>query len=114
MTMGSKQPKLEPKLVSALSETKHLFRLFRFFTETESFDVSIEPKHTEDQPKQFDKEHCAAKAFYSCPAIISRRPESQNTSTEPQLNPEEKSRIIQARSNVTLEKSSRNYKPSEE
>jgi hypothetical protein len=37
---------------------------------------------------------CAAKAFYSCPAIISRRPESQNTSKEPQLNPEEESRII--------------------
>jgi hypothetical protein len=28
----------------ALSETKRLFRLFRFYTETESFDVSIEPK----------------------------------------------------------------------
>jgi hypothetical protein len=51
----SKQPKLEPKLVSALSETKRSFRfrLFRFYTETESFDVSIEPKQTEDQPKQF-------------------------------------------------------------
>ncbi len=45
---NSKQPKLEPKLVSALSET----RLFRFYTETESFDVSIEPKQTEDQPKE--------------------------------------------------------------
>ena len=29
---------------------------------------------------------CAAKAFYSCPAIISRRPGSQNTSKESQLN----------------------------
>jgi hypothetical protein len=57
---------------------------------------------------------CAAKAFYSCPAIISRRPESQNTPKEPQLNPEEESRIKQARWHVTLEKSSRNYKPSEE
>jgi hypothetical protein len=28
-----------------------------FYTETESFDVSIEPKLTEDQPKQFDREH---------------------------------------------------------
>ncbi len=53
----SKQPKLEPKLVSALSETKRLFRLFRFYTETESFDVSIEPKQTKDKPKQFDREH---------------------------------------------------------
>jgi hypothetical protein len=34
-----------------------LFRLFRFFTETESFDVSLEPKQTEDQSKQFDREH---------------------------------------------------------
>ncbi len=52
-SFDSKQPKLEPKLVSALSETKRLFRLFRFYTETESFDVSIEPKQTKDQPKQF-------------------------------------------------------------
>jgi hypothetical protein len=56
-SFDSKQPKQEPKLVSALSETKHLFRLFRFYTETEIFDVSTEPKQTEDQPKQFDREH---------------------------------------------------------
>ncbi len=36
---------------------KRLFRLFRFYTETESFDVSIEPKQTEDQPKQLDRGH---------------------------------------------------------
>jgi hypothetical protein len=52
-----KKPKLELKLVSELSKTKCLFRLFRFCTETESFHVSIEPKPTEDQPKQFDREH---------------------------------------------------------
>ncbi len=34
-----------------------MFRLFRFYTETESFDDSIELKQTEDQPKQFDTEH---------------------------------------------------------
>ncbi len=56
-SLDSKQPKLEPKLVSALSETKRLFRLFRFYTETESFDVSIEPKQTEDPPKQFKWEY---------------------------------------------------------
>jgi hypothetical protein len=56
-SFDSKQPKLEPKLVSALSETKRLFRLFRFYTVTECFDVSIEPKQTKDQPKQFDREH---------------------------------------------------------
>ncbi len=54
-SFDSKQPKLEPKLVSVLSETKHLFRLFCFYTETESFDVSIEPKQTEDPPKQFKR-----------------------------------------------------------
>ncbi len=57
---------------------------------------------------------CAAKAFYSCPAIISQRPESQKISKEPQENTEEESKIIQARSHINLEKSSRNYKPSEE
>jgi hypothetical protein len=31
--------------------------MFRLYTETESFNVSIEPKQTEDQPKQFDREH---------------------------------------------------------
>jgi hypothetical protein len=48
-SFDSKQPKLEPKLFSALSETKRLFGLFPFYTETESFAV--------DQPKQFDREH---------------------------------------------------------
>jgi hypothetical protein len=45
---------MEPKLVSALSDTK---RLLRFYNETESFGVSIEPKQTEEQPKQCDREH---------------------------------------------------------
>jgi hypothetical protein len=31
--------------------------LFLFYTETESFGVSIEPKQIEGQPKQFDREH---------------------------------------------------------
>ncbi len=48
----SKQPKLEPKLVSALSETRRLFRLFRFNIETGSFGVSKQPKQTKDKPKQ--------------------------------------------------------------
>jgi hypothetical protein len=41
----SKQPKLEPKLVSTLSETR---RLFRLNIETGSFGVSIEPKQNEN------------------------------------------------------------------
>ncbi len=46
---------LEPKLVSALYEIKRLFQLFRFYTETETFGVSIEPKQTEEQSKQCDR-----------------------------------------------------------
>ncbi len=49
---------------------------------------------------------CAAKAFYSCPAIISRRPGSQNTTKQSQLNSEKHSRRKHPRSHVTLEKSS--------
>jgi len=51
-SFASKQPKMEPKLVFALSETKRLFRLFHIFTETGSFGVSIEPKQKKDKPKQ--------------------------------------------------------------
>jgi hypothetical protein len=40
----SKQTKLELKLVSTLSETRHLFRLFRFNIKTGSFGVSKQPK----------------------------------------------------------------------
>ncbi len=32
-----------------------LFQLFRIYTETESFDDTIEPKQTEDTPKQFKR-----------------------------------------------------------
>jgi hypothetical protein len=54
-SFDSKQPKLEPKPVSALSETNRLFRLFRFHSETASFGVSVKPKNTEiiqNKPKQ--------------------------------------------------------------
>ena len=34
-----------------------VFRLFHFYTEAESLDVSIEPKQTEDPPKQFKREY---------------------------------------------------------
>ncbi len=37
--------------------------MFRFYTETESFDISIEPKQTGDQPKQFDREHILVFSF---------------------------------------------------
>jgi hypothetical protein len=51
-SFDSKQPKLEPKLVSKLSETR---RLFRINIETGSFGVSIEPKqkeHNRNKPKK--------------------------------------------------------------
>jgi hypothetical protein len=48
----SKQPKLEPKLVLALSETRRLFWLFRFNIETGSFGVSKQLKQTKGKPKQ--------------------------------------------------------------
>jgi len=34
-----------------------LFQLFLFYTKTECFNVLIVPKQTEDQPKQFEREH---------------------------------------------------------
>ena len=37
---------------------------------------------------------CAAKALFSCPAIISQRLESRIISKEPQENTEEESKII--------------------
>ncbi len=55
----------------------------------------------------------AAKAFYYCPSMISHRPRSQDISKEPELNPEKDSRIKRPRSQVSLEKSSQNYKPLE-
>jgi hypothetical protein len=56
---------------------------------------------------------CAAKAFCYYPAIISHRPRSQNILKEQALNPEKDSRIKRPRSQVSLEKSSQNYKPLE-
>jgi hypothetical protein len=47
-SFDSKQPKLEPKLVSILSETRCLYRLFRFYIETACFGVSIEPKQNKN------------------------------------------------------------------
>jgi hypothetical protein len=42
-SFDSKQPKLELKLVSALSEKNGCYRCFASITETESFHASIEP-----------------------------------------------------------------------
>jgi hypothetical protein len=61
----------------------------------------------------FEDHSCAAKAFCDCPAIISHCPRSQNILKEAQFNPEKDSRIKRARSHVSLEKSSQNYKPLE-
>jgi hypothetical protein len=51
----SKKLKLEPKLVSTLSETGGLFRLYRFNIKTAHFDVSIETKQTINEAKQAEK-----------------------------------------------------------
>jgi hypothetical protein len=45
--------------------------LFRFYTETESLDVSIEPKQTEDQPKQFDREHIMVPVLFTKLWVVS-------------------------------------------
>ncbi len=69
--------------------------------------VGNPPKLGDFHPGYFvDFPHCAARAFYDCPAIIRLRPRSQNILKEPHLNPEEDSRIKRARSHVSLEKSS--------
>jgi hypothetical protein len=57
-SFDSKQPKLEPKLVSTLAETRRLVRLFRLNIETGTFGVSIEPKQKENnrnKPKKVSK-----------------------------------------------------------
>jgi hypothetical protein len=56
---------------------------------------------------------CAAKAIFYCPSMNSHRPRSQNTAKERTLNPEKDSTRKRPRSHVSLEKSSKNYKPLE-
>jgi hypothetical protein len=46
-SFDSKQSKLEPKIVSALSEAKHLFWLFCFYFETTSYGVTVQSKQPE-------------------------------------------------------------------
>jgi hypothetical protein len=71
-SFDSKQPKLEPKLVSSLSKTKPLFLLFRLYIEIASFGVSIKPKLTKtnrNKPKQTGTSPCSCPwtcLFYSC------------------------------------------------
>jgi hypothetical protein len=67
-SFDSKQPKLELKLVSALPETKRLFRLFRFYIKTASFGVSIKPKLTETSPCPVPGRVCST-AARNCPAF---------------------------------------------
>ena len=56
---------------------------------------------------------CAAKAIFYCPSMNSHRPRSQNTAKEQALIPEKDSKRKQPRCHVSLEKSSKNYKPLE-
>ena len=61
----------------------------------------------------FLKKICAAKAIFYCPSMNSHRPRSQNTAKEQALIPEKDSTRKRPRSHVSLEKSSKNYKPLE-
>ena len=86
-----------------MSWTRHLNRGINHATVCDWYSVRIcsldvDMNNMDEKLLLYCRCLCAAKAFYSCPAIISRRPESQNTSKEPQLNTEEESKIIQARS----------------
>ena len=56
---------------------------------------------------------CAAKAIFYCPSMNSHRPRSQNTAKERTFIPEKDSTRKRPRSHVSLEKSSKNYKPLE-
>ncbi len=56
---------------------------------------------------------CAAKAIFYCPSMNSHRPRSQNTAKEWALIPEKETTRKRPRSHVSLEKSSKNYKPLE-
>jgi hypothetical protein len=56
---------------------------------------------------------CAAKAIFYCPSMNSHRPRSQNTAKEQILIPEKDSKRKRPRCHVSLEKSSKNYKPLE-
>jgi len=54
---------------------------------------------------------CAAKAIFYCPSMNSHRPRSHNTAKDRALFPEKDSTRKRPRSHVSLEKSSKNYKP---
>ncbi len=60
-----------------------------------------------------DSVSCAAKAIFYCPTMNSHRPRSQNTAKEQALIPEKDSKRTWSRCHVSLEKSSKNYKPLE-
>ncbi len=57
--------------------------------------------------------YCSAKAIFYCPSMNSHRPRSQNTAKERALIPEKDIKRKRPRSHVSLEKSSKNYKPLE-
>jgi hypothetical protein len=61
--------------------------LFRFYTEKESFGVSIEPKITEEQPKQCDRKHILVFIYKNLGLFrfvsVCLKTESFNVSTEP-------------------------------
>ncbi len=61
----------------------------------------------------FHEKNCAAKAIFYCPTMNSNRPRSKNTAKEQALIPEKDSKRKRPRCHVSMEKSSKNYKPLE-
>ena len=53
--VGNKNSLIYAKFSNCKIDATHTLQ--KQYTETESFDVSIEPKETKDKPKQFDREH---------------------------------------------------------
>jgi hypothetical protein len=76
-------------------------------------DYNAKRKDYNVQRNDYNVKWCAAKAIFYCPSMNSHRQRSQNTAKERALIPEKDSKRKRPRSHVSLEKSSKNYKPLE-
>jgi hypothetical protein len=103
--LGSTQRFASPQLSEKVQSQKSIENIFRNIN---SYTYSTLPV---SQILQHNP--CAAKAIFYCPSMNSHRPRSQNTAKERTLNPEKDSTRKRPRSHVSLEKSSKNYKPLE-
>jgi hypothetical protein len=87
--------------------------LFPYILATISVNIFLCAMPFKYETRYKENEECAAKAIFYCPTMNSHRPGSQNTAKEQALIPEKDSKRIQPRCHVSLEKSSKNYKPLE-